>query len=175
MWHEPSCCPSPLPALGSPHPVDAQRREAIKGAYRALLRSWRDGANDRAAPGEGGESPEQVVARGTAALRTLELLVGSADADGPESGKSGGGHVCVVAHSRFNKLLISALCWGDVSRAAEVSQGNACVNVIDFAPLDAPGAPPPRMTHVDVCEHLGLRDRTSNVVMASGRRTDSDG
>ena len=155
--------------------MDTQRRDAIKGAYRELLRGWRDGANDRAAPGEGGESPEQVVARGLAGLRTLGLLGGGDDADGPGSGKSGGGHVCVVAHSRFNKLLISALCWGDASRAAEVSQGNACVNIIDFAPPDAPGAPPPRMTHIDVGEHLGSRGRASSAVVTRGGRTDSDG
>lgn len=81
----------------------------------------------------------------------------------------------MVAHSRFNKLLISALCWGDVSRAAEVSQGNACVNIIDFAPPGAPGAPPPRMTHIDVCEHLGVRARAFAGVVARGGRADSDG
>ena len=55
----------------------------------------------------------------------------------------------MVAHSRFNKLLIGGLS-GDVSQAAKVAQGNACVNVIDFP--DDGGAC--RLTRIDVCEHL---------------------
>ena len=108
--------------------------------------------------GRGGESPEAVVQRGLEALRALGMFHrekrggrcegsegdmnghgegGESDAGGGgESGSGGGGgggrHVCVVAHSRFNKLIIASLR-GDVSQAAKVSQGNACVNVIDFS------------------------------------------
>ena len=41
--------------------------------------------------------------------------------------------VCVVAHGRFNKILISALL-GDVSKASDIAQGNTAVNVLDFGP-----------------------------------------
>ena len=39
----------------------------------------------------------------------------------------------MVAHSRFNKILIAAL-QGDLSRASTVAQGNTCVNVLDLDP-----------------------------------------
>ena len=39
----------------------------------------------------------------------------------------------MVAHGRFNKILIAALR-GDVSTASDVQQGNTAINIIDFAP-----------------------------------------
>ena len=82
---------------------------------------------------------------------------------GGESGGGGGGgggrHVCVVAHSRFNKLIIASLR-GDVSQAAKVSQGNACVNVIDFSV----GGGACRVVRLNVCDHLtSCRTRPASV------------
>ena len=133
--------------------------------YKELLRAWKHGASDRASPGEGGESPDAVVQRGLEGLRALGLYQRekrgppSVRSEGCSEGDVAGGaangaathgrHVCVVAHSRFNKLLIGGLS-GDVSQAAKVAQGNACVNVIDFP--DDGGAC--RLTRIDVREHL---------------------
>lgn len=72
-----------------------------------------------------------------------------ADSGNCSEDDGGGRHVCMVTHSRFNKILIAALR-GDVSGATEVSQGNACVNVIDF-PVDGG---PCLMTSLNVCDHL---------------------
>ena len=93
-------------------------------------------------PGPGSESPDDVAVRGIAGLQGLGLL-GSSWATCAER------HVCVVAHSRFNKLIIASLR-GDVSQAAKVSQGNACVNVIDFSV----GGGACRVVRLNVCDHL---------------------
>ena len=37
----------------------------------------------------------------------------------------------IVAHGRFNKVLLSSLLYGDALQFAKVQQGNTCVNVID--------------------------------------------
>ena len=75
---------------------------------------------------------------------------GGESGGGGEGGGDGGGrHVCVVAHSRFNKLIIASLR-GDVSQAAKVSQGNACVNVIDFSV----GGGACCVVRLNVCDHL---------------------
>ena len=99
----------------------------IDGDYKQYLRAWR-GGTDKAWPGERGESPNAVARRGLAGLRALGLL-GS-----PGTPPSGGErHVCVVAHGRFNKILIAAL-QGDVTTASDVKQGNTCINVLDLGP-----------------------------------------
>ena len=77
---------------------------------------------------------------------------------GGGGGGSGGRHVCVVAHSRFNKLIIASLR-GDVSQAAKVSQGNACVNVIDFSV----GGGACRVVRLNVCDHLTSWTRPASV------------
>ena len=43
-------------------------------------------------------------------------------------------HVCVVAHGRFNKVLLATLLWKDPSRFKDMEQGNTCINVIDYHP-----------------------------------------
>ena len=97
----------------------------FKPTYNAYVAAWRAG-EDRAWPGPGGESPKQVAERGVEGLQTLGLLPG-----GPSSRSER--HVCVVAHGRFNKILIAHL-QGDVTRASDLTQGNTAINVLDFAP-----------------------------------------
>ena len=85
---------------------------------------------------------------------------GGGESGGGGEGSGGGGarHVCVVAHSRFNKLIIASLR-GDVSQAAKVSQGNACVNVIDFSV----GGGACRVVRLNVCDHLTSWTRPASV------------
>ena len=85
---------------------------------------------------------------------------GGGESGGGGEGGGGGGarHVCVVAHSRFNKLIIASLR-GDVSQAAKVSQGNACVNVIDFSV----GGGACRVVRLNVCDHLTSWTRPASV------------
>jgi broad specificity phosphatase PhoE len=94
----------------------------IDDDYKQYLRAWR-GGTDKAFPGERGESPNAVARRGLAGLRALGLL-----GEGPSGGER---HVCVVAHGRFNKILIAAL-QGDITTASDLKQGNTCINVLDL-------------------------------------------
>jgi len=94
--------------------------------YQRIQRSWR---TDPAVqlPGKNGESPELVAYRGFAGLRALGLLPG-----GEVLRSAAARHICIVAHGRFNKIIIAAL-QGDVRKLGEVAQGNTCVNVLDIA------------------------------------------
>ena len=93
--------------------------------YKEYLRAWAAGETDRRFPGTRGESPDDVAARALDGLRAVGLLGGSQPNEGS--------HVCIVAHGRFNKILIAAL-QGDVSKTAAIEQGNTCINVIDLSP-----------------------------------------
>ena len=153
--------------------------------YKELLRAWKHGASDRASPGEGGESPDAVVQRGLEGLRALGLYQRekrgppSVRSEGSSEGGVAGGaangaathgrHVCVVAHSRFNKLLIGGLS-GDVSQAAKVAQGNACVNVIDF-PV---GGGTCNVVRLNVCDHLLSHSQTRVASGGEGGSAKSD-
>lgn len=95
--------------------------------YEGIRRSWKTDPAVRL-PGKNGESPELVASRGLAGLRSLGLLPGNEVASSVAAPR----HVCIVAHGRFNKILIAAL-QGDVRKCNDVAQGNTCVNVLDIA------------------------------------------
>ena len=71
-------------------------------------------------PGSDGECTQDVSERGKAALE--QLLDTFPDED----------NIAVVAHGRFNKVLLATLLWGDASRYSEMEQGNTCINVLDY-------------------------------------------
>ena len=71
-------------------------------------------------PGPSGESLAEVEVRARSAVAGIMKLY-------PEER-----HICCVAHSRLNKIFIASQIWGDVSRQADVEQGNTCINVVDF-------------------------------------------
>ena len=79
-------------------------------------------------------------------LRTLGVLPTLAGSG--SSASAGERTFLVVAHGRFNKILISAL-QGDMSKASDLQQGNTCINVLDF---DADGRVLVRA--LNVREHL---------------------
>ena len=122
----------------------------IAATYKSYQASWRAGDIDRAWPGAyagvKGESPRVVAARGIEGLRTLGVLPTLAGSG--SSASAGERTFLVVAHGRFNKILISAL-QGDVSKASDLQQGNTCINVLDF---DADGRVLVRA--LNVREHL---------------------
>ena len=115
----------------------------IDAEYKSYVASWRSGDNDRAWPGPNGESPNIVASRGLAGLESLGVLKPPLS-ETPAPGR----RVLVVAHGRFNKILMAALN-GDVSKASDLQQGNCCINVMDISP---DGTVVPLVT--DLREHL---------------------
>jgi len=100
---------------------EGQQMSAVERQYKETLGAWATGDTSRTMPGKRGESPEMVATRGLAGLRALGVL------GDPTAAR----HICVVAHPRFNKILIAAL-QGDLAKASDVAQGSTCVNVIDL-------------------------------------------
>ncbi|KAL1507369.1 hypothetical protein AB1Y20_008215 [Prymnesium parvum] len=107
-------------------------------AYAAVTAAW--GRGETGARWEGGESADEVAARGLAGLRALGAL-------GPRGVAR---HTLVVAHGRFNKIVIAALR-GDVAKCNEIPQGNTCLNVID---VDEEGNV--EVVAVNIQDHLKL-------------------
>lgn len=93
---------------------------ALSPAYAATLAKWERGETGARWPGAGGESCEEVAARGLEGLKALGVFDRSACR-----------HTLIVAHSRFNKIVIAAL-QGDLSKCNAVPQGNTCLNVLDI-------------------------------------------
>ena len=108
--------------------LEGRRIPEIDAEYKSQVAAWRAGENGRAWPGPGGESPNAVAARGRAGLEALGVLNPAAASDA-----TAGRRVLVVAHGRFNKILMASLC-GDVSKSSDLQQGNCCINVLDIAP-----------------------------------------
>lgn len=136
--------------------LEGARLDDMQPEYQAMLRRWRGGDTSAAWPGFSrlggtsrlrGESVDDVAARGVAGLRALGL--GSGAADGPR-------HVALVAHGRFNKILISEL-QGDRSRCSEIQQGNTCINVLDV-PQDGGAC---KVQALDVRDHLEASELSS--------------
>lgn len=67
----------------------------------------------------GGESTADVEDRGLHGLDTLAKKH-------PDSCL-----LVIVAHGRFNKILLASLLYGDVLKHSEIEQGNTCINIID--------------------------------------------
>ncbi|KAJ1453560.1 histidine phosphatase superfamily [Pelagophyceae sp. CCMP2097] len=89
--------------------------------YEEVNEAWAAGELDRRWPG--GESPNDVSARGVLAL--ADVVMAEWDAQRPR-------HVAIVAHGRFNKIVLAALLEGyGVQRCGEISQDNCCINVLD--------------------------------------------
>ena len=110
--------------------------------YEATLQRWADGQTDAAWPG--GESVDDVAERGTAGLRALGLFSPEAPAR----------HILVLAHGRFNKIVLAELT-SERRRSSTIEQGNTCVNVVDIDP--ATGSCVVRV--LNAREHLeGLRE-----------------
>lgn len=115
--------------------LEGERLDVIEATYKSYVASWRAGDSDRAWPGAyggvKGESPRVVAARGIEGLRTLGVLPPTAGTSSLAAASDR--TFLLVAHGRFNKILISAL-QGDVSKASDLAQGNTCINVLDFDP-----------------------------------------
>ena len=73
-------------------------------------------------PGQGGESISDVESRARRALRRALAA--------PR--RTGQRHVAMVAHGRFNKILLASLIYRSAARCGEIEQRNCAVNVLDF-------------------------------------------
>jgi broad specificity phosphatase PhoE len=67
----------------------------------------------------GGESTADVETRGLQGLDALTKQYPDADL------------LVIVAHGRFNKILLASLLYKNVLQHSEIEQGNTCINVID--------------------------------------------
>jgi broad specificity phosphatase PhoE len=90
-----------------------------KAAFRTMMHAMQQDVT-LSWPGNHGESTMEVSGRGQAAIQ--RFLEEFPDED----------HLAVVAHGRFNKVLLATLLWKDASRYVEIEQGNTCINVIDY-------------------------------------------
>lgn len=107
-------------------------------AMKEAHRQWKSGNVDHALPE--GESPRSAWARASAEL--MPLLE-----------RHPRGHVALVAHGRINKILLSGLVHGDLSRMEEFPQGNTSVTILERDD----GAPPLgawRVLAVNLKDHL---------------------
>ena len=131
--------------------LEGKKLSDIQPQYKSVNHAWRTNSN-LAWPGPGGESPNDVAARGIEGLRKLGVLptAGLSSLPGRGDGAGSPRQLLVVAHGRFNKILLAAL-QGDVTRAGEIQQGNTCINVVDF---DSRGGVHVRA--LNVREHLAM-------------------
>jgi len=88
-----------------------------KAYYLGVAATLRESA-DTKWPG-GGESTRDVETRGRLAL---QQLLNDTQAQ----------HIAIVAHGRFNKIMLSSLLYQDSTKHQDITQGNTCVNVLDF-------------------------------------------
>tara|TARA_B110001452_G_scaffold264556_1_gene267736 strand:- start:676 stop:1407 length:732 start_codon:yes stop_codon:yes gene_type:complete len=89
---------------------------------RDLNEAWAAGDTSVAVGGDG-ESPDTLLRRGRSALLGGGGLLGC---------REPGRHVCVVAHSTFNRAILSAATPGaKLGAMFSIPQDNCCVNVLD--------------------------------------------
>jgi len=115
---------------------EGQLFEDISEPYTEVLTAWRAGDVDRKFPGTGGENLGLVAARGVAGLAKLGIAISERPSDESSAATTNDRdypqQIAIVAHGRFNKILICHLLGTDLSLHNELHQGNCCVNVFDF-------------------------------------------
>jgi broad specificity phosphatase PhoE len=127
---------------------------------------WAEGELDVSWPGIGGESASGVARRGQRGL--LALLDGADEELGGKRPKN----VLVVAHGRFNKLVISSLLRGNAGSWGEIEQDNTCVNILERTVPDADGTHNDGVWHARVLNDTGhLPQRLVNTSAASSDRS----
>lgn len=84
----------------------------------AMFQRWEMGELTASWPG--GESPMDVVNRGV--KKITEVM----------SNTRSKGHVLMVTHGRFNKIVLAQMLHGALTHMTKIHQDNTCVNVIDF-------------------------------------------
>ncbi len=94
------------------HPLD----EAMERDVAAIRARWR--AGDLEASPDGGESPAGVGRRAARVLERLRVLPAR--------------FVLVVAHGRFNRILMATLLSRPLSRMDEIRQRNGSLSVFDW-------------------------------------------
>ncbi|TMW64282.1 hypothetical protein Poli38472_012904 [Pythium oligandrum] len=84
----------------------------------AIHQQWDDG--DYTVRFPSGECPLDVVERGVAKI--TELVKRAYERE----------HVLIVAHGRFNKVVLAQMVDGNLEKMHDQHQDNTCVNVVDF-------------------------------------------
>lgn len=90
---------------------------------RELSKAWAAGRTDVAVGGDG-ESPDALLARAQSALWGADdSVLAQLDA---------GKRLAIVAHSTFNRAVLSVAMGKGLGRMFDIPQDNACVNVLDY-------------------------------------------
>ncbi|CAH0518720.1 unnamed protein product [Peronospora belbahrii] len=92
--------------------------ETHEDEIHTMYMRWKKGELDASWPG--GESPMDVVHRG---VKKITEVVSNTPLKG---------QVLMVAHGRFNKIILAHMLHSGLTDMTEIHQDNTCVNVIDF-------------------------------------------
>lgn len=126
----------------SGRPLDAE----LEAEVAAVRSRWKAGETRLAPPG--GESPEDAAAR-------AERFLGRLRRETPA-------FPLVVAHGRFNRILMAVLLGRPLARMDEIRQRNASLSVFEWS-----GDAPARALVLDDVSHLPERLRTTSVLSDS--------
>lgn len=96
---------------------EGQGHENHQG-FHSIVKQWRSGQYDQRFLG--GECPLDVVARGIPKI--TEIMHQAAAQD----------HIMIVAHGRFNKIILSQCLYGNLEHMHDFEQENTCINVLDY-------------------------------------------
>ncbi|KAF1314966.1 putative phosphatase phoe, partial [Globisporangium splendens] len=97
---------------------EGSAHELYDDQVQAIHHKWLEG--DYAARFPNGENPLEVVARGVAKINSI--MTSSQPQD----------HVLIVTHGRFNKVVLTQMLHGELSKMHDLTQDNTCVNVVDY-------------------------------------------
>nr|CCA18585.1 conserved hypothetical protein [Albugo laibachii Nc14]CCA20542.1 conserved hypothetical protein [Albugo laibachii Nc14] len=115
----PNLCVQSFPELEemSYGQFEGQGHEKHHG-FHSIVKEWRFGHYDKRFPG--GECPIDVIARGNPKIEDIMRQAAAQD------------HIMIVAHGRFNKIILSQCLYGNLEHMHEFEQENTCVNVLDY-------------------------------------------
>lgn len=97
---------------------EGQKHDTCMHKVEAIHHLWDEGNLQAKFPE--GECPLDVVARGATKIDAIMRSTEPSD------------HVLIVAHGRFNKVVLAQLLHGNLNHMHDLTQENTCVNVLDF-------------------------------------------
>mmetsp|Transcript_17244 Transcript_17244/g.21184 ORF Transcript_17244/g.21184 Transcript_17244/m.21184 type:complete len:281 (-) Transcript_17244:361-1203(-) len=111
--------------------LEGKKVVANSEVYTQVQTAWANGDYELRWPGSNGESPNDLLKRAHSALKDLGILDLNTD--------HGIRHIALIAHGRFNKILLSSLLadYG-IKRCGDIIQDNCCINILDIDPAFVP-------------------------------------